>query len=325
MQISSWRSDFFKSILQTGLEAHVGAFAMLLKDWEQSIPAKDLNRWQRQLSQLPNVQDPKLVVDDRVQITATNTLTSAEIAKTTAVLKNFMPWRKGPFDFLSINIDTEWRSDWKWDRVAPHINSLENKKVLDVGCGSGYHLFRMHQQGASQVIGVDPTALFFFQFHCFKRYLHSLDIHYLPIGIEVMPKTNYFDTVFSMGVLYHRHDPIKFLRELKDQLCIKGQLVLETLVVDGDKNTVLMPTDRYAQMRNVWYLPSVGALTIWMQRVGFKNIKCVDIDITSTEEQRATTWMQNHSLVNFLDPNDNSKTIEGYPAPKRAVFTASVS
>ncbi|MGK0373267.1 MAG: tRNA (mo5U34)-methyltransferase, partial [Glaciecola sp.] len=112
---------------------------------------------------------------------------------------------------------------------------------------------------------------------------------------------------------------------LKDQLCPGGQLVLETLVVEGDENTVLMPTNRYAQMRNVWYLPSVDALKIWMQRVGFKDIKCVDIDITSTKEQRATEWMQSHSLVDFLDPQDNSKTIEGHPAPKRAVLIASIN
>ncbi|MFT6267617.1 MAG: tRNA (mo5U34)-methyltransferase [Alphaproteobacteria bacterium] len=325
MQSTSWRSAFFESILQTELESHIGEFATILKDWESSLPAKDLNRWQRQLMQLPELEGLSLLVDDSIHLKSDNPLSSAQIAKTTAVLKNFMPWRKGPFDFLSIGIDTEWRSDWKWNRVVPHINSLENKKVLDVGCGSGYHLFRMHAAGASQVLGIDPTALFFFQFHCFKRYVESVNIHYLPLGIEAMPRTDYFDTVFSMGVLYHRHDPIKFLRELKDQLCPGGQLVLETLVVEGDENTVLMPTNRYAQMRNVWYLPSVDALKIWMQRVGFKDIKCVDIDITSTKEQRATEWMQSHSLVDFLDPQDNSKTIEGHPAPKRAVLIASIN
>jgi tRNA (mo5U34)-methyltransferase len=326
MQNMSWRSAFFNSILQTELESFLGDFSNMLKNWESSLPAKDLNRWQRQLAQLPEINNATLVVDDSVQLRSNEPLTVGDVAKTTAVLRNFMPWRKGPFDFFSIAIDTEWRSDWKWNRVLPHINSLANKKVLDVGCGSGYHLFRMQQEGATQVIGIDPTALFFFQFQCIARYLNAneFNIHYLPVGIEVLPQTKYFDTVFSMGVLYHRHDPIKFLRELKDQLCSGGQLVLETLIVEGDENTVLMPTDRYAQMRNVWYLPSVKALTIWLQRVGFVNIECVDIDTTSIQEQRATDWMQNHSLVDFLDPDNTALTIEGYPAPKRAVMIASV-
>jgi tRNA (mo5U34)-methyltransferase len=32
--------------------------------------------------------------------------------------------------------------------------------------------------------------------------------------------------------------------------------------------------------------------------------------------------MDFHSLKDFLDPNDTSKTIEGYPAPKRGLFIA---
>ena len=323
MQINPWRTEFYKSIIGTDLEKHIDIFATAIKDWEKNVSNKELTRWQKQLANLPSVEDAELKVSNCVALATQKPLAKSNLLRTKAILKNFMPWRKGPFDFFSINIDTEWRSDWKWDRVLPHITSLENRKVLDVGCGSGYHLFRMHACKASQVIGIDPTALFFYQFHCFKRYLHKVNIHFLPIGIEDMPVTGYFDTVFSMGVLYHRTDPIKFLKELKAQLAENGELILETLVVDGDENTVLMPSDRYAQMRNVWFIPSVKALILWMKRVGFKNIKCVDIDNTSVEEQRATQWMENHSLIDFLDPTDKTKTIEGYPAPKRAVIVAS--
>lgn len=323
MKMKSWRSSFYESIIGTDLEKHIDGFAASINDWEKSVSSKEVTKWQKQLAQLPTLKNVELKIADSVAIVAQEPLLKNELLKTASVLKNFMPWRKGPFDFFSIHIDTEWRSDWKWNRVLPHINDLQGKKVLDVGCGSGYHLFRMHGCGASQVIGIDPTALFFYQFHCFKQYLDELNIQFLPIGIEAMPATGYFDSVFSMGVLYHRPDPIKFLRELKAQLAQNGQLVLETLVIDGDENCVLVPTDRYAQMRNVWFIPSVRALSLWMKRVGFVDIKCVDIDNTSVEEQRATQWMQSHSLVDFLDPLDSTKTIEGYPAPKRAVIVAS--
>lgn len=323
MHMKPWRSSFYESIVNTDLEKHIDVFANTIKNWENSLPSKEVNRWQKQLAQLPKLENVKLNTKDCVGLSTQQALSENELAKTSSILKNFMPWRKGPFDFFSIHIDTEWRSDWKWDRVLPHINDLQGKKVLDVGCGSGYHLFRMHGCGASQVIGIDPTALFFYQFQCFKQYLEDVNIHFLPIGIEAMPNTGYFDSVFSMGVLYHRSDPIQFLKELKAQLAKNGQLILETLVIDGDENSVLVPENRYAQMRNVWFIPSVKALTVWMKRAGFTNTKCVDIDITSTQEQRATPWMQNHSLVDFLDPSDPTKTIEGYPAPKRAVILAS--
>jgi tRNA (mo5U34)-methyltransferase len=194
--------------------------------------------------------------------------------------------------------------------------------VLDVGCGSGYHLFRMLGEEAKLVVGIDPTELFFYQFHIFKKYLPQHKVHFAPIGIEDMPQLDAFDTVFSMGVLYHRRDPIEFLYQLKQQLNSGGQLVLETIVIDGDDKAVLMPDERYAQMRNVWFLPSCDALAQWLSRVGFVDIKKVDESVTSIEEQRATEWMTNHSLVDFLDPNDPTLTVEGYPAPKRAVFTA---
>jgi tRNA (mo5U34)-methyltransferase len=113
-----------------------------------------------------------------------------------------------------------------------------------------------------------------------------------------------------------------FLTQLKDQLRKGGELVLETLVVDGDENTVLMAGERYAQMRNVWFLPSTAALTVWLSRLGFENIRVVDVNHTTLDEQRSTPWMDTQSLKDFLDPEDITRTIEGYPAPQRAVIVA---
>ena len=86
--------------------------------------------------------------------------------------------------------------------------------------------------------------------------------HLLPLGIQELPDLRAFDTVFSMGVLYHRKSPIEHIEQLRNQLKDDGELVLETLVVDGDENQVLMPSDRYGKMRNVWFLPSSAALTL---------------------------------------------------------------
>ncbi|WP_134627136.1 DUF1698 domain-containing protein, partial [Pseudomonas aeruginosa] len=96
----------------------------------------------------------------------------------------------------------------------------------------------------------------------------------------------------------------------------------ETLVVEGDASTVLVPEDRYAQMRNVWFLPSVAALELWLRRAGFADARCVDVSLTSVEEQRSTEWMRFQSLPEFLDPQDRSRTVEGLPAPMRATLVA---
>lgn len=278
------------------------------------------------IERLPTVSTTQIDLGDKVA--ATLDWQMADFKKTQSLLTNLKPWRKGPFHLLaddetSIHIDTEWRSDFKWERVRQHLD-LHKKRILDVGGGSGYHGFRMLGDGAKSVVVIDPSCLFYHQFMAIKHFMGvDLPVHYIPVPLESLPcQSELFDVVFSMGVLYHRASPFEHLEQLKGQLNKGGTLVLETLIVDGDDCTVLVPEDRYAQMNNVYFLPSVAALSKWLAKVGFSDVRCVDIDVTSTDEQRATSWMDYHSLADFLDPNDASKTVEGYPRPKRAVMIA---
>jgi len=241
-------------------------------------------------------------------------------------LKALHPWRKGPYNLFGIHIDTEWRSDWKWNRLKNHIAPLEHRLVLDVGCGNGYHCWRMLGAGAKTVIGIDPMMLNVMQFQLVRKLYGEAPVYVLPMGIEDMPYgLKAFDTAFSMGVLYHRRSPIDHLMELRDCLKPGGELVLETLVIDGGLGQVLLPEDRYARMRNVWFLPSCDTLIGWLKRCGFKNIRLVDVTVTSIEEQRTTEWMTFHSLKDFLDAENPQLTCEGLPAPKRAIVIANAA
>ena len=238
------------------------------------------------------------------------------------VLSMFLPWRKGPFQVGKTLVDTEWRSDWKWQRISRHIEPLEGKRVLDIGCGIGYHLFRMLGAGADLALGIDPTILFNYQFSLLQRLSQPNRAYLLPLRSEHLPQFGGFDTVFSLGVLYHRRSPIDHLKELLSFAKPGGELVLETLIVEGDQNTLLIPRDRYAKMANVWFIPSTSMLELMLRRAGFIDVKTVDVNVTSLEEQRATKWMQFQSLEDYLDPTDKTKTVEGYPAPTRAVLVA---
>jgi len=238
------------------------------------------------------------------------------------VLSMFLPWRKGPFQVGKTLIDTEWRSDWKWQRISRHIQSLEGKQVLDIGCGNGYHLFRMLGAGADLALGIDPTILFNYQFSLLQKLSQPNRAYLLPLRSEHLPQFGGFDTVFSLGVLYHRRSPIDHLKELLSFAKPGGELVLETLIVEGDQNTLLIPRDRYAKMANVWFIPSTSMLELMLRRAGFIDVKTVDVNVTSLDEQRATRWMQFYSLEDYLDPADKTKTVEGYPAPTRAILAA---
>ncbi len=234
------------------------------------------------------------------------------------------PWRKGPFELFGVRIDSEWRSNLKWERLAATIR-LRNRRVLDVGCGNGYYLWRMLGQGARIALGIDPGQLFIAQFNALKRYCPDRPAFVLPLKSAQFPVDTGagdagFDTLFSMGVLSHRRDPHGHLRELLAFARPGGELIVETLVVDGDADTVLIPPGRYAKMRNVHAIPSPLALEAWLRNSGATDIRLLDASRTTTAEQRATEWMQFESLANFLAPADTTKTLEGHPAPQRAIF-----
>lgn len=305
----------------------------LYKGWDSILRAQvasafsmdrhgDLPRWQSILTALPVVNELEAVLDQSV-VTLRGKLEKSQLREFELQLREFHPWRKGPFDLFGIHIDTEWRSDLKWDRLASAISPLTGRMVLDVGCGSGYHCWRMRGAGASRVIGIDPTLLSVMQFQVLRHFLPDQPVDVLPIGIDdVPPGLGLFDTVFSMGILYHRRSPLDHLLDLRGLLRSGGELVLETLVIEGGQGEVLVPRDRYAQMRNVWFIPSCLSLEAWLARMGFKQVRLIDVTPTTTEEQRSTDWMRFNSLTDFLDPLDQSKTIEGLPAPRRAIFVA---
>lgn len=284
----------------------------------------DLAGWFNSVEALPNMASIHRQLDsDVIRIGNVAELNPLQHQQLEQNLKRLHPWRKGPYHLFGIHINTEWRSDWKWQRLKDHIAPLNQRTVLDIGCGNGYHCWRMLGAGAKAVIGIDPMLLNVMQFLAIKKLYGDAPIHVLPLGIEHIPTgLKAFDTVFSMGVLYHRRSPIDHLLELRDTLQSGGELVLETLVIDGKLGEVLLPEDRYAKMRNVWFLPSCATLESWLKRCGFKNIRLIEVTTTSFEEQRSTDWMRFHSLQDFLDPENSQLTCEGLPAPKRAVFIA---
>jgi len=316
--------EFLDSIKETELAPWCESLPALFEKGLSATRHGDLPRWQAVLDALPDIKSTDIDMKSQLRIGRLDELSDVQLGELTLMMRKFHPWRKGPFELFGIHIDTEWRSDWKWQRVLPHIEPLAGRRVLDVGCGNGYHCWRIAGEGAEQVVGVDPSPLFIMQFRAIKHFVaNPPNIELLPLRLEELPEyLPVFDTVFSMGVLYHRRSPLDHLKELKSCLRPGGELVLETLTIEGGENEVLMPEGRYAKMGNVWFIPSPAMLQLWLRRMGFQEIEVVDVDQTSLEEQRTTEWMNFESLSDFLDPNDQSLTIEGYPAPKRVVIVA---
>jgi len=312
-------------------DSDTAAFSQWLTD--HATRFDDINHghweeWSQVVAQLPAIPAERVVTLDQPVVAVHASDVESEDRKAAREslerqLRQLSPWRKGPFSLYDVFIDTEWRSDFKWQRLQSHISPLQGKRILDVGTGSGYHLWRMLGDGAAFAVGVEPTLSFVAQFYAVAHLLGERRAVIIPTTLENLSRAPLFDTVFSMGVLYHRRSPLGHLQELAECLKPGGELVLETLVIEGDAQHVLTPYDRYAGMRNVWFIPSVPLLSLWLARLGFESIRLVNQESTSLDEQRATDWTDfKPSLADFLDPEDRSKTIEGYPAPLRAILVA---
>jgi tRNA (mo5U34)-methyltransferase len=316
-QLGLFRGPALTAIREAPLPDDLSSLGPLVSRRLEPEAHGDLPRWLAALAALPPLRADRVEFGDTVRIDGA--ATARQRARLETALRALHPWRKGPFSLFGVDIDTEWRSDWKWTRVAAHLTPLAGRRVLDVGCGNGYFGWRMLGAGAREVIGVDPTLLFALQHRAVNAYIKTDANRVLPVRFEELPPCR-FDTAFSMGVIYHRRDPAEHAARLWQHLRPGGEVVLETLVVDGSEP--LRPRPRYARMRNVWTVPTAELLLRWLDGAGFVDARVVDVTATTTDEQRSTDWMRFESLAQALDPQDPTLTVEGLPAPVRAVAVA---
>lgn len=276
------------------------------------------------LAGLPHIDPTGIDLDrGRIRIGQPEDLSAEDQRALLGALRIMIPWRKGPFDVFGIPLDSEWVSSLKWDRVRPHLAPLAGRRILDIGSSCGYYMYRMCAAAPALVLGIEPYLTFYFQFQFLQRYIRAERVFTLPLRLEALPvMSGCFDTVFCMGILYHQRDPRAGLETIRRMMRPGGQLVLETLVLAEDGDTVLNPPGRYAKMNNVYAIPAVARLEKWLHAAGYSDIRCVDVTPTTLAEQRVTDWINSKSLGDFLDSQDPGLTVEGHPAPVRAVILA---
>jgi tRNA (mo5U34)-methyltransferase len=293
---------------------------ILREERQKWLTWKNIKPYQEAIKALPEFSNVELTLGDRVELQIPNLSSDeAEQIKQTALLMK--PWRKGPFQFNELFIDSEWQSQIKYNLLEPHFN-LKGKIVGDIGCNNGYYLFRMLSHEPKKLIGFDPSAIYYSQFQFINHFVKS-DIVYELLGVEHVEFYEYkFDTLFCLGVLYHRSDPVAMLKSLFKGLNKGGELILDTFMIDGEEEICLTPKDRYSKIPNIYFVPTVNALKNWCYRAGFETVEVLEIMKTEHNEQRKTEWIDTQSLEDFLDPNDPAKTVEGYPAPKRVYIKA---
>ena len=295
----------------------------LRKERNRCIGWKNIKPYWEAVTGLPKVEDVEVKLGDKVEVYPKG-LTEEQEKYIYTAAKTIWPWRKGPFQISKTFIDSEWRSHIKYDLLKPHFD-IKDKIVGDIGCNNGYYLFRMMEEQPKRLIGFDPSAITYCQFKFLDHFIQS-DIKFELLGVEHVEYYEHrFDTLFCLGVLYHRADPIGTLKSLYKGLNFGGELILDTFMIDGEDEVCLTPMKRYSKIPNIYFIPTVNALKNWCYRAGFAEIEILEIAKTELNEQRKTEWINTQSLNDFLDENDNTKTVEGYPAPKRVYIKAKKS
>jgi tRNA (mo5U34)-methyltransferase len=254
---------------------------------------------------------------------ALETLNPADPDSVWESARGLMPWKKGPFQFFGQELDAEWRCDKKWARLAPHLGNLTGQTVLDVGCNNGWYMQQLRESGAARVVGLDPVGLNWFQWQFLQKLRPDAGQEFYLLGIEDVPALAIkFDTILSLGVLYHHRSPLQQLIDLREGLNPGGTLFLETIGVPGDGPHAYLPADRYANMPNVWFLPTLSCLRIMLERARFTDVEVLSTSWDGVAEQRATPWTTGPSYRDTLSSLDSTKTIEGHPAPERFLLRA---
>ncbi|MFY9068679.1 tRNA 5-methoxyuridine(34)/uridine 5-oxyacetic acid(34) synthase CmoB [Aliarcobacter butzleri] len=296
---------------------------ILQKKKEECRTWKNVEPWFLQLKEACKIEKSNLKIDygDWFSIGNRADLGDEEYEIIVQTAKKLIPWRKGPFKIFDLEIDSEWQSNIKYNLIRPYFN-LKDKVVADIGCNNGYYMFRMLEDKPKRLIGFDPSPLTLHQFEFVNHFVKS-DIVYEMLGVEHLEFYNHkFDFIFMLGVLYHRPDPVGTLKSLARGLNSKGEILIDTFMIDGDDEICLTPNKRYSKIPNIYFIPTIPALKNWLERAGFENIEVLATTVTTSEEQRKTPWSFDESLEDFLDPNNSSKTVEGYPAPKRVYVKA---
>jgi tRNA (mo5U34)-methyltransferase len=284
-----------------------------------SSQKKGIRSLREQAECLPHLRTDHLdFAGDTVTIGRADEISPADRATLLAALRGFMPWRKGPFSVFGIEIDAEWRSNRKWDRLLPILPDLKDKVVADVGSNNGYYMFRMQHHQPRLVVGFEPYLHHYFTFRLLNGLAGCDNLALELLGVEDLGLfSESFDVVFLMGILYHRISPVECLREIKKAMTPGGTLIVESQAIPGQEPVALFPEGRYAKVPGTYFVPTGACARNWMIRAGFSQVELFCSHAMTSDEQRRTDWMDFESYSDFIDPHNPHLTLEGYPAPLR--------
>ena len=129
----------------------------------------------------------------------------------------------------------------RFEHLRPFVpDDLTGKRVLDIGCASGYFAIEMKRRGADRVLGIDLRDWALDQGRFAAGHL-GLDIEFRHMDAYDIGKLGEeFDIVVFLGVLYHLRHPLLMLDLIRAQC--RELMLFQTLLFGGSER-IEVPSD----------------------------------------------------------------------------------
>lgn len=181
------------------------------------------------------------------------------------------------------------------DFIRRSIESFEDKRVLEIGCGSGYIISKIADEGA-QCTGLEPgTKSIGFN----KPNIRIVNDYFPSPDLEGF----FFDLIVNFNVLEHIEDPLNMLLQIREHLVPGGQLIFgvpncEPFLENGDSSIFLHEHFNYFTRENLENLLCCSGFEVSRSELG-SNEAMIFISAKKSEANRSRRIETHFSMVDF--------------------------
>ena len=143
----------------------------------------------------------------------------------------------------------------EWEELKKLLPNFKNKKILDLGCGYGWHCKYIANQGANHIIGTDISKK---MLNVAKSKNFDEKIEYKLCAMEDLAfNKNSFDIIISSLAFHYIKDFEPLIKNINEWLVIGGYLIFsvehpvftsygsQDWIYDEQGNILYFPVDNY--------------------------------------------------------------------------------
>jgi len=159
----------------------------------------------------------------------------------------------------------------KWPRLKNILDSIniENKSIVDVGCGDGFYIIECLKEGAKYCLGIDLDPLRINRCNFVKKVYDLKNIDFKNLSLYDLEE-NKFDIVMGLGLLHRVPDLDACIKKLSN---LGDKVLVEFKSLDSTNNEKLFAggKSKSNSLNGLWYVPTKSYVISKFFNLGFKN------------------------------------------------------